>query len=442
MAYNKGKYPYEAASKIAHMEVIRDSALVEVLQSLRSDEPGKRPNGCGQKTGTVNLDTPHDITTVITVDGGLSIVPNPTRREKRVAFIQVGTMLLSLQDLDRISQDPFMDPRILKSYLDRVDRDPLIVPLSGVRRANRSIRDTNREILNSILSPAWTGLYDVLEFLLWREWQSPGDEKPKQNMDCVGCGKQFPLPHSREFSCPYCGFDHFLSDYLGLNSDSEDFSTDQLAKMIMATVELLALFRLPMRLVQLGRPEKLSEFLLIKDGPLMLRAQGYKVIDGVRALIEWLHAKKHPLKVVGIEKTGDFSEFLNNYSDIIPEPGDFFLPSRRTILEEIQGAKFDESTHRNRVSFGTRMGVRLSKTHVVALQLPTRTLTEGGPLEPVPMDMPFLEEIVAALASLTSSSHDNALLPLVLANRAVSLSDKPSSGILENYLNSVTGTGK
>lgn len=438
MAYGKGKYPFEAASKIAHMEVIRNEALTEILESLRADAPAKIPSGC-EKTGSIELGNSCEISTVVTVDGGLSIIPNPSRREKRVAFIQVGTMLLSLEDLDSIARDPFMDPRLLKSYLDRVDRDPSVVPLSGVRRPNRSVRDSNREILNAIFSTPWTGLYDVLEFLLWRGWLGNDAPVPERSMRCIGCNSEFILPRSRTFPCPECGFDHYLSDYLGLTSEVEDNGRDQLANMVMATIELLAFFRLPMKLVKSQRAEKLSEFILIKDGPLMLRAQGYKIIDGVREFIEWIYDNNYQLNMVGVEKTGDFCEFVEEFSDVIPEPGDYFLPSRKTMMEEIQGVSFDEDSYRNRVSFGTRIGVRLSENHVVALQIPTKNLDEGGPENPTENDMPALEDIVLTLSGLTSSAHDNALLPLVLVNKAVSLSDKPSSGILDDYLTNVVG---
>lgn len=433
MAYNKGKYPFEAASKIAHMEVIRDPALGEILQSLKSDAPASRPPGL-LRTGTIDLSKPSGINTIVTLDGGLTIVPNPTRREKRVAVIQVCTMLLSLRDLEKIANDPFMDPRDLKKYIERVDRDPLAVPLSGVRRPGRTLKETNREILNAILSPAWTGLYDVLEFLLWHGWS--GSTAPSRSMSCLGCDQKFELPKSRTFLCPKCGFDHFLSDYLDLTTEAEDYGREQLATQTMATIELLALFRLPMKLVQRGEVHRLAEFLLIKDGPLMLRAQGYRIVDGIRAFIEWLHSSGNKINLVGVEKTGDFAEFLQDFDSVLPDTGDFFLPSRKFVIEEVQGLSFDPNNYRNRVSFGTRLGARLSPSHIVALQVPTSELNEGGPDTPAPDDLLSLEEILVTLSSLTSSAHDNALLPLVVANRAASLSNKPSSGILDHYLSS------
>lgn len=438
MAYNKGKYPFEAASKIAHMEVIRDPALAEILQSLRSDTPATVPPGFS-KTGTVDLSKLHEISTVVTVDGGMTTIPNPTRREKRVAFIQVGIMLLSLEDLDRIAQDVFMDPRRLNAYLKRIDRYPSIVPLSGVRRPGRTLRDSNREILNAILSPPWTGLYDVLEFLLWRGWLVPTAPMPDRSMDCVQCRQEFSLPKKRTFSCPSCGFDHYLSDYLGLTTETEDNGREQLASMVMATIELLALFLLPMKLCKARKLERLQEILLIKDGPLMLRAEGYRIVDGVREFVEWLYARGHCLNLVGVEKTGDFAEFIQDFEKQLPEPGDYFLPSRKFVIEQVQGRSFDPDKYRNRVSFGSRLGVRLSPTHIVALQLPTSTLDDGGPLESKPADMPAMENCIRTLSRLTSTKPDNAILPLVLANSAVSLSDRPSAGILDDYLTQMMG---
>ena len=264
---------------------------------------------------------------------------------------------------------------------------------------------------------------------------------PKHSFACVSCGKPFDLPKARSFSCPHCSYDHYLSDYLGLTSETEDYGREQMASMVMATIELLALFRLPVELARRGELARLSDFLLIKDGALMLRAQGYRVIDRVREFIEWIHATGHQIYLVGVEKTGDFAEFVQDFQDILPDPGDHFLPSRRFVVEDIQGMGFDPATHRNRVSYGTRIGARLSRTHVVALQIPTASMANGGPLDPEPADLLGLADILRALGGLTSSSHDNALLPLVLANRAVSLSNKPSSGILDSYLTSFLADG-
>src|SRR5258705_5812345 len=210
MAYDGGSLPFESASKIAHMELIRDHALTQLLQSFTSDQTAALPSGA-IKTGTLNLAIDHSIKHVITVDGGLTIVPNPVRRDKTVAFVQVGAMVVSLDDLQKIEDDPMMDPRLLRGFLEKIDRYPVVLPLSGVRIPNHTIKQTNRIILNSVLSAPWTNLYPILEYLLWRDWLPPSEPRPTRSMDCYQCEQSFPIPRGRNFNCPHCQHAHFLS---------------------------------------------------------------------------------------------------------------------------------------------------------------------------------------------------------------------------------------
>jgi len=259
-------------------------------------------------------------------------------------------------------------------------------------------------------------------------------------MDCNACGKDFALPRGRTFQCPHCSHDHFLSDYLGLFSDiPEDWGREQLASMVMAAVETLALFKLPIALAKRKQLHRLKEFLLVKDGPLMFRAQGYRVVSGIREFVKWLVKKGAELNLVGVEKTGDFPSYLLEYPELLPTPGDYLIPTMKFLKEEIHGSTFDPASYRNRVSYGSRMGIRLSPHHCVVLQFPTKHMDDTGPTAPSLSDMLGVETIIRTLRLLTSSAHDNALLPLVLANRAVSLSESPSSQILDDYISGLIG---
>ena len=377
---------------------------------------------------------------MITVDGGLAIVPNPVRRDKTVAFVQVGAMVIAIDDLRRIETDPMMDPRDLKAFLQRVDRYPLVLPLSGVRIPNMSVKQTNRVILNSIFSSAWTNLYGILEFLLWRDWLPPQSARPPREMQCLQCRAMFPLVRGRTFPCPQCGYEHFLSDYLDLFSGAaEEWGGEQIASMVMTAIETLTLWKLPVRLAQANKLDRLSQVLFVKDGPLLFRAQGYRLVDSIRDFIEWLVARGHSINLVGIEKTGQFVEFLQCYPDLLPNRGDFFVPSVQFIQEEIRGIAFDPSTYRNRVSYGSRVGVRLTEQHVLSLTIPTIKMTDTEPTAPNEGDLLNFRTIAATFSGLGSSAHDNAVLPLILANRAVSLSENPLARILDEYISGIIG---
>ncbi|OBY24218.1 hypothetical protein [Leisingera sp. JC1] len=443
MPYQKrGGAGFEAASKIAHMEMIQHPVLQSVVQSLRVDDAPRTPAGT-EPTLRVDIAQAPVIEDIVTVDAGLQVVPNPVRREKAMSFINPGASLLRLADLERLAADPIMDPRDMSDILGRHTLRPAYLPLRGVRMGSRSMKDTLREVINATLCRGITDLYDVLEFLLFEGWLPQGAPRAKRSMKCLDCRQEFDLPPKQIFGCPHCAHAHYLSDYLGLlsDSDSEESPGEEVAHGFMGVLEVLCLFRLPMLLTKANRDARLANILFIKDGSLMLRAAGFRVVDGIRRYLDWLRAKGSPMHLVGVEKTGQMTEFLEDFSQAVPQPGDVFMPPRRFIKEEIQGRSYDPEGYRDRVSYGTRIGVRLSETHVVALQTPATTLANGGPEAPVPTDFPELEEIVRTLSRLTSARYPNALLPLVHANRQVSLANGRSSRILEEYVMSLMRGG-
>jgi len=439
MAYDGGVLPFESASKIAHMELIKDPALTQLLQSFTSDKAGVRP-GKATKSGALDLTINTGVRHIIAVDGGLTIVPNPVRRDKTVAFVQVGAMVISQDDLQKINANPMMDPRLLRTFLQRIDRYPVVLPLSGVRIPNNTVKQTNRIILNAILSAPWTNLYPVLEYLLWRDWLPTNARRPDRSMRCYQCEREFNITRGQTFPCPHCQHVHFLSDYLGIFANiSDEWGPEQVPSAVMATIETLALWKLPVRLAQTNQLHRLGEFLFVKDGPLLLRAEGFRIVDSLRDFVEWLVDNNHSINLVGIEKTGGLVDFLSCYPDFLSDVGDYFVPSIQFMHEEIRGGTFEPTGYRNRVSYGSRVAVRLTPHHKVVLHVPTKRMSDTGPITPQASDLVSFDKVCATLATLTSSAHDNALLPVMLTNRAVSLSDRPSNRILDEYMNQVIG---
>lgn len=435
MAYNGGKLPVESASKIAHMEMIRDPQLTLLLQDFNADAV---PSGSRlMPGGRIDLGPTPPIDRVITIDGGMSIVPNPARREKTLGLARVGAFILKLSDYYEIARNPMMDPRDMREYLNNVQAYTVAVPMAGVRIPNLSIRQTNRVLLNGVLSPAHTGLYDTLEFLLFEGWLPPGSSAEPQSILCDACDEGFPLARARSFSCPHCGHGHTLSDALNLFSeDAEDWAREGTLSMVMAAVETLLLFKLPARLTVLGKFDLLSRHLFVKDGPLMMRAGGARLVKAIRKYLAWMVAEGHPLNLVGIEKTGDLAAYLDAYRNTLVEPGDFVFPSIRELYEEVSGLAYNSNV-RNRVSYGHRIGVMLSPSHRVALQVPARVMGDTRPEDFPVSELVGLETAVRTLARLTSSAYDNAVLPLTLANSAVSLSQGVSTRILDDYVGSL-----
>jgi hypothetical protein len=80
------------------------------------------------KTGTLKINPIHEVRHIVTVDGGLALVPNPVRRDKALSFVQVGAMVISIDELEAIATDPMLDPRRLKGSLERIDRYTGVLP--------------------------------------------------------------------------------------------------------------------------------------------------------------------------------------------------------------------------------------------------------------------------------------------------------------------------
>src|SRR5262249_50040284 len=134
--------------------------------------------------------------------------------------------------------------------------------------------------------------------------------------------------------------------------------------------------------------------------------------------------------------TGDLVDFLEEYKHHLPDPGDFFLPSARFLLEEVNGVAVPQK-YRNRVSYGAKVLLRAGPGHVLVLSIPTGDFL----FEPAPSDLIGFEPTVRTLAQLLSYQYPNALVPLTLANATVSIARKPSGKILEHFVHQVMGGG-
>jgi hypothetical protein len=435
VAYGAEGFPLEQASKIGHIKMIDNALIKRVLEDFEDVSPSAS-GPTVTSTGSVDLSKESPIRHIITVDGGQAVVPNPVRREKAMAFVQVAACMLRMDDLRYMSEHPLMDPRDVNRMIEgEVWYNPAAIPLAGVHHPGLTVQQTIRYIVDRTLGE--TGLYETLKFLVYREWEDewtiPPEERP--HLSCVRCGREFYLPrHRLSFECSHCDNRHTLSDYLAIGTlGPEDWSREESASALRDTLETLALFHF---IRKYRREDKvMAETLFVKDGPLLLRAALSRLVVPIRDLIAHIRDNEQPLYLVGVEKTGDFAGFLEEFKQAIPEPGDYFLPSVRFVVEEISGTVMT-SGYRNRVSYGAKVGVRIGPDHILALNVPTG----GFLIEPRPEDLIGFEESVRPLSELESYRYPNALIPLVLANSAASIARKPSGDILSTFADQLIGT--
>ena len=99
------------------------------------------------------------------------------------------------------------------------------------------------------------------------------------------------------------------------------------------------------------------------------------------------------------------------------------------LVEDISG-KHIADNHRNRVSYGAKIAVRLGNSHLVVIHIPTGEFL----MEPSFQDLIGFEDSARVLSNVLSHRYENALVPLVLINSLVSISRNPSNKVLQNFV--------
>ena len=431
MAYGKDGYPTEYANKVGHVRLIKDSMIQSLIEAFE-DHQTPTDEVIHQPTGQINIDGECPIEQVITIDGGHQAVPNIVRPERQVGFIQIASQLIKIETIENLREHSMTDPRQVREMLSHFTHHVLAaLPMTGVHIPGLSVRESIREAIHRFLNHYQ--LYNALSYLVYRQWERNPIESP--SMDCIECGVQFELPrNTRNFPCPRCEASHRLSDYLGLCAeDSEDRPRAEVISNFRSVLEALILFSLIIKFRERSSIMRRTLFLL--DGPLLLRAQLSRLVEPIRALIADQRDRGLPLYLVGVEKSGELSDFADACSGSLKNVGDFFLPSTQFIVEEIHGRAFNENTYRNRVNYGAKVVTRVGTDHSLALNVPTGDYL----LTPNADNLIGFDVIVRSLSQLLSYSYDNALIPIVLINAEASISNQPSGGILAQFVDSILG---
>jgi hypothetical protein len=134
----------------------------------------------------------------------------------------------------------------------------------------------------------------------------------------------------------------------------------------------------------------------------------------------------------GLEKSGAFVDHARDVQQLMPA-GSYLKLGDKYIYRYISPGQEDQtkpyastSYYGHKVIFKTHSG----QMHV--LSLPVRKLKK----EPKTEDLPNLNLVLTHIEELHCDMYDSALIPIVLANKLVSLAAHPSSQILMHFAKS------
>ena len=213
----------------------------------------------------------------------------------------------------------------------------------------------------------------------------------------------------------------------------EELGAAGIVSYLLTSLEQLVIVHL-IKSVWLLKPQLLREILFVKDGPLAFFGVTAPLHKPMRALMEFLgtqDAGKPLINMVGLEKSGPFVEHAMLIEPLL-KPGDCLLLRNDYIYRYVQPGDPAEQSFGRNTYYGAKAIFKGSADDTYVATVPTGVYKA----DPDFADLFNGGEVLAVTSRLRCSMYDNALVPIVLANRLVSLADVPSSEILARFAKS------
>ena len=451
MAYSSknGRKPMEIASKTSHSHIIRHALVQEFLQSCNIPQPADS-EVVGLQLVPVEPPVEDRIRLVITIDGGFTEVSIQERfPSSTYTFYNFGGLLFEKADLQTLHEKAFIDPEDM-AKLRNIQRFPFVLPTQNIclNHCTTLIESVRWSIFDFFMKPhdGEKPLMNALRWLLFQEYNPNVANRTWTLASCPTCHEpriQISSKIIDQLRCPACDSLIYLTDVFRLHEaiDNEQGAGGILG-YLMSVLEQMLLAHL-VKTVWEMKKSLLLEILFVRDGPLAFFGQSANMHEPMRWLMKYLATRPNPngsgtmnfMNLVGVEKSGAFVEHADAIRDNIP-PGHALILNNDYIYRYITPGAGDTSEPFGRTSYyGSKVIYKASDGNVYVLTLPSFEPL----LNPTANDLGNFDLVLHNIAKLKCHMYDNALVPVALVNKLVSLSDHTSRKILSAFAKAQTG---
>lgn len=432
----------ERASKIAHAEIVNNKTVSEFLKKCETPQ-GADGVDLTALTHEVKRTEGGPLAIVIAIDGGYTeTFVKEGYPSASVAFFNFGPLALKLEDLRKMEADEFVDP-VDFAKLKRIQRNSLVLPTRNVRLKGQPsfVVSFRRTIYDFFLQKDVEGnrLIDAVAWLVLYEWgpsPKPWTMAKCPYDGCQGTNIAFVSGGPTEVPCAACGQPVWLTDTFRLHevADEEHGASGAMGYLmnVLEHAVLVQFIRIALRM----RKTLLNEVLFVKDGPLGFFGQTANLQGPMQDLMAHLMNPANvgaTIHAVGVEKSGAFVDHAAAIATKM-EPGTLLIPSDEYIHDRITmgAAKYGHNTY--------YAGKAIFKDWDGAMYVVTLPRSEYK-TDHSPSDFNDLDDVLSLVGALKCHMYENALLPVALVNKLVSLSDFPSSRILKVFAKDAIGAG-
>lgn len=433
----RGRRPPEFASKASHGHVIRSEAVQDLLARCTLPKRADEVEVPADRLHPFREVRPNPVRHVIAVDGGSRV--EEVRKgfpSSQIAFFQFGALVFDIADLEALDEQPFIDPDDM-ARLKQIRRLELALPIRNVglkdqptltHSVRRALYDFFRDPIDGV------SLMETLEWLVFERFndrQGGGVDVYNLATDPHTGAPNLALPHAamkEDHTWDSAQGTVYLTDVFRLHEKIDDeLGAGGIVAYVLTAIEQLVLAHV-IRLFLWKKPSALRDVLFVKDGPLAFFGQTANLHKPMRALVRHL-LEHHQLYLVGLEKSGPFVEHADEIAAHL-DPGTALVLGNDYIYRNVLPASGDPASPYGRTTYyGAKL---LFKTPSGAVHVATIPTPEAL-VEPAAADLPNLDVLLTNVEKLRCDMYDNALIPVALANKLVSLADHPSSRILQRF---------
>ncbi len=428
--------PFERASKTSHTNIINDTEVQSFLSKCKIPPYHEEIDDKDIALHVLGELDKNPIKNIITIDGGYTNVfvkedfPSST-----IAFFQFGALFFKHQDLIDLKEKPFIDPDDF-SKLQNIQRIKLVVPTKGIALNGEAdfVSSVRRTIYEFFVSqPEKNGFMDALKWLIFEEYASSNISNTWHLATCPHCNagvdiQKKDILNDYTFVCPHCGEKIYLTDVLRLHEviDNE-LGAGGILGYLTTSVEQIIIVYLIKQILNI-RPSMLSQTLFVKDGPLAFFGQTANLHKPMRKLMTYLN-QHHAIYLVGLEKSGSFVEHAEQVSKKMLPKQILLLGNKYIYKYIIPGYEKSNEPYASSSYYGHKVIFKSEHNNVYVATIPN----VQAKVEPQMDDYINIDVVLHNITALKCDLYYNSLVPVVLANKLVSLADHPSSDLLKTF---------
>lgn len=432
--------PFERASRVNHSQIIQNEFVNTFLASceIPQHDLNSIQYPIGYKVDSVDEE---QIKNIITIDGGYS----ETYIQKgfpssSIAFFNFGILLFESEDLDKIDKCNMINPEDLRR-LKEINKIPLAIPsknvmLKGSIDFSHGVRKKIYEFFTSSHASVLKKetLIDVLEWLILEKWEYPQPEVSIDFCPYDDCNSDKTIFRSGETKviCRNCGREVFLTDYFRFHEIiNEPNGATGIFGYLTSLIEQILMVQVIKYFIE-NNKECLKNTMFIKDGPLAFFGQTFRLHKPMRHLMKHLFnlstSKDNYVNIVGLEKSGPFVEHAFYIQEKL-ERNHFYILDDAYIKKYIIPQNTDRVYGHN-TYYGWKIIFKTSSSDILVLSLPIKEYCG----KPCKEDFGNINGVLNILSKMRCNMYDNSIVPLALINKLVSISEFPSSNILEKFI--------